>query len=36
MSDDKKYTYFDDTTNVLAPIFIILAITTVILLLFVL
>ena len=25
MSDDKKYTYFDDTTNVLSPLLIVLA-----------
>lgn len=25
MSDEKKYTYFDDTTNVLTPLYIVLA-----------
>lgn len=36
MSDEKKYTYFDDTTNVLSPLYIVLALVVVFLLLFVL
>lgn len=29
MSDEKKYTYFDDTTDVLSPLLIVLALITV-------
>ncbi len=36
MGEDKKYTYFDDTTDVLTPIYVVGALAVVVLLLFVL